>query len=99
MNARPLFPFGAELAGLDSTAITPDAAAAIRYALADHGVAVVRNQQISDADFSAFLTQLGPLTFTVGERPVADQPLLNVVSNVGRSRPPRSVFHTDTSYV
>jgi taurine dioxygenase len=26
-------------------------------------------------------------------------PELNVVSNVGRTRPPRSTFHTDTSYV
>ena len=37
--------------------------------------------------------------FTVGETPVPGFPELNVVSNIGRTRPPRSTFHTDTSYV
>jgi len=99
MDVRPLFPFGAELAGSNATAITPDDADAVRLVLANHGVAVIRNQRGTEADFSAFLRQLGPLTFTVGETPVAGQPMLNLVSNVGRKRPPRSVFHTDTSYV
>jgi taurine dioxygenase len=30
---------------------------------------------------------------------VPGHPELNIVSNVGRSKPPRSTFHTDTSYV
>ena len=34
-----------------------------------------------------------------GETPVKGFPDLNVISNVGRSTPPRSVFHVDTSYV
>lgn len=37
--------------------------------------------------------------FTDGEVAVPDHPDLNVVTNIGRSRPPRSVFHCDTSYV
>jgi taurine dioxygenase len=45
------------------------------------------------------LRALGELTFTAGETPVAGAPDLNLISNVGRSTPPRSVFHTDTSYV
>ena len=47
----------------------------------------------------AFLQRFGDLMFTKGETPVPDYPDLNVISNVGRSTPPRSVFHVDTSYV
>ncbi|MDB9528355.1 TauD/TfdA family dioxygenase [Oscillatoria sp. CS-180] len=96
---RPLSPFGAEMIGFDITAITSEDAKRIRQALADQGVLVIRHQEVSDADFVNFLKALGPLTFTTGETPLADQPCLNIVSNVGRTRPPRSVFHTDTSYV
>ena len=55
----------------------------------------------ADADdrFVEFLKRLGRLTFTAGETPVASQPMLNIVSNMGRTTPPKSVFHTDTSYV
>ena len=55
----------------------------------------------ADADhrFINFLKRLGTLTFTAGETPVAGQPMLNIVSNMGRTTPPKSVFHTDTSYV
>jgi len=45
-----------------------------------------------------FLRANGPLMFTVGETPAHDAPELNVVTNVGRQTPPRSVFHSDTSY-
>jgi taurine dioxygenase len=37
--------------------------------------------------------------FTAGETPVPGHPELNLISNVGRTTPPRSTFHTDTSYV
>ena len=37
--------------------------------------------------------------FTLGETPVPEAPDINIVSNVGRTVSPRSVFHTDTSYV
>ncbi len=71
----------------------------IKTALAAHGVIVFRNQTISDAEFADFLSRLGELTFTEGEKHAPNEPRLNVVSNKGRKTPPRSVFHTDTSYV
>lgn len=96
---RLLSPFGAEVTGLDIAKVGPVAAGILRRALADHGVLVIPGQPVTDARFVAFLQQLGPLTFTTGETPVVGEPRLNVVTNVGRKRPPRSVFHTDTSYV
>ena len=71
----------------------------LRALLADHGVLVVRGQQLDDAGFVAFLRSFGTLTFTQGETAVPGCPDLNVVSNVGRATPPRSTFHVDTSYV
>ena len=71
----------------------------LKAALAHHGVVLFRNQSVGDGAFVAFLRRLGPLTFTVGETPVEQHPDLNVVSNVGRTTPPKSVFHIDTSYV
>ncbi|MEM7488580.1 MAG: TauD/TfdA family dioxygenase [Pseudomonadota bacterium] len=76
--------------------LDPDAVLA---ALGQTGVVVIEGAYVSDDDFVAFLEALGPLTFTDGETPLAGQPKLNFVTNVGRSRAPRSVFHTDTSYV
>ena len=67
--------------------------------LAENGVVIFRNQSIDDAEFVSFLKRLGDLMFTAGEKPVPHHPWLNVVSNVGRDRTPRSVFHTDTSYI
>lgn len=72
---------------------------AVRDAMGRAGVAVIAGAHVSDDAFVAFLEALGPMTFTDGETPLVGQPKLNVVSNVGRDRPPRSVFHTDTSYV
>ena len=71
----------------------------LKAALAHHGVVLFRNQSVGDGAFVAFLRRLGQLTFTVGETPVEQHPDLNVVSNVGRTTPPKSVFHIDTSYV
>ena len=71
----------------------------LKSTLAHNGFVVFRQQSANDRDFVAFLTRLGALTFTIGETPVQQQPDLNIVTNIGRVRPPRSVFHTDTSYV
>ena len=62
--------------------------------LAGYGAVVLPEQNIDDSDFMAFLKQFGPLMFTTGETPVDRFPDLNVVSNVGRTAPPRSSFHT-----
>ena len=54
---------------------------------------------VDDASFVSFLKLFGAMIFTVGETPVPGAEDLNIVSNVGRTTPPRSVFHTDTSFV
>jgi taurine dioxygenase len=68
-------------------------------ALAKHGVAVFPGQHLGDDDLVALLKQLGTLVFTTGETPVSGFPDLNVISNVGRTGPPRSNFHVDSSYM
>jgi taurine dioxygenase len=99
MQATQLKPFGMEVTGVDLGALDASHADAVARLIATARVAVFREQTIDDAGLVRFLRRLGPLTFTDGETPVADAPDLNVVSNVGRTTPPRSVFHTDTSYV
>ncbi|NJK38628.1 MAG: TauD/TfdA family dioxygenase [Oscillatoriales cyanobacterium RM2_1_1] len=94
-----LAPFGVEIQGVEITDLNDQAIDSLKNALANQGFVIFRQQSGNDADFVAFLKRLGPVTFTVGETPVPHQPSLNIVSNVGRIRPPRSVFHTDTSYV
>ncbi len=73
----------------------------LRTALATHGVAVIPpGQDVDDEVFLRFVRRFGETVFTVGgETPVPGRPELNVVTNVGRTRPPRSNFHTDTSYI
>ncbi|WP_310483064.1 TauD/TfdA family dioxygenase [Chamaesiphon sp. VAR_48_metabat_403] len=99
MNFRELSPFGIEVNEINITEIDDRDLVSLKHIIASNGLLVFRRQAVSDADFVAFLSRLGVMTFTAGEIPVAHQPDLNVVSNVGRDRPPRSVFHTDTSYV
>ena len=61
-------------------------------------VAVVRDQPIDDDDSPA---SCGASDSRVHGRRAAgaDRPELNIVSNLGRRTPPRSVFHIDTTYV
>ncbi len=72
---------------------------ALKRRLAEDGVVTMRDAGMDDAAFVAFLRGFGELAFTAGEAPVAGFPDLNVVSNVGRTTPPKSSFHVDTSYV
>lgn len=99
IDFRPLSPFGIEVNETRITEMNDKDIVALRHAIANNGFIVLRRQAVSDANFVVFLNQLGQMTFTVGETPVLHQPSLNAVSNVGRVHPPRSVFHTDTSYV
>lgn len=95
MTRTPLVPLGLEVT--DEPLAPP---AELRPLLAAHGVVVFRDRHdLDDAAFTAWLRQFGDLMFTVGEQPLPGHPDLNVISNVGRSTPPRSVFHVDTSYV
>lgn len=99
MSTAPLEPFGTEVTGVDLAASTASPADDLVRLISAARVVVFRDQRIDDAGLVRFLRRLGALAFTDGETPVAGAPDLNVVSNVGRATPPRSVFHTDTSYV
>ncbi|MEM7699266.1 MAG: TauD/TfdA family dioxygenase [Verrucomicrobiota bacterium] len=99
MQVKPLEPFGVEAAGVNVTAASEGELHEFRKLACRHGVLVIRDQQIDDSQFQRFLSEFGPLTFTKGMAAVPDYPGLNLVSNVGRKKKPRSVFHTDTSYV
>lgn len=99
IDFRELSPFGIEASQVSITDLKDKDIDSLKNALANYGFVVFRKQSVSDADFVAFLNQLGQVTFTVGETPVLHQPALNIVSNIGRACPPKSVFHTDTSYV
>ncbi|GGF50640.1 taurine catabolism dioxygenase [Marmoricola endophyticus] len=100
MRAEPLAPIGVRVSdvrvGGDLDAST---VAALVDLLAEHGVVVLSDQHVDDEAFEAFLRLFGDPVFTEGETPVDGHPDLNVISNVGRTTPPRSTFHVDTSYV
>lgn len=96
MNHEALDPIGARVTDLALDRPDP---AELKRLLAEHGVLIMPGQEIDDAAFVAFLKSFGDLAFTKGEAHAPGFPDLNVVSNVGRTTPPRSVFHVDTSYV
>lgn len=99
MNYTVLEPIGARLSDVAVGELDADTVGQLRDLLAHHGVLILPGQPIDDDTFTAFLRSFGALAFTKGETPVAGHPDLNVVSNVGRTTPPRSSFHVDTSYV
>ncbi|MCW3038721.1 MAG: taurine catabolism dioxygenase, partial [Solirubrobacterales bacterium] len=92
-------PVGVEVRGLAAGALDAAAAEELKDLLAEHGVLILRGQHLDDEGFVAFLRRFGLLAFTQGEAPVDGAPDLNLVSNVGRTSPPRSQWHVDTSYV
>lgn len=99
MNITVLDPVGAEVTDLAPGEPDPGTVAHLRRLLAEHGVLVMPGQSIDDDGFLGFLRAFGELAFTKGEVSAPGYPDLNVVSNVGRTTPPRSTFHVDTSYV
>ena len=99
MHSVALRPLGVEVIGLAVPRTTDAEISELRTLLAEHGVLVLRGQELDDSAFVTFLRRFGELAFSAGETPVEGRPELNLISNVGRSTPPRSVFHVDTSYV
>lgn len=99
MDVTLLSPLGAVVSDLDLAGLEPGEIDRLRQLLADRGVVVFPGQFIDDGAFSAFLGSFGDLMFTTGETAVAGFADLNVISNVGRTTPPRSNFHVDTSYL
>lgn len=99
MKHEPLHPLGVRVTDAPLAEIGPELAARLKGLLARHGVVVLPGQDVDDETFLGFLQQLGQLTFSTGETPVPGFPDLNLISNVGRTSPPRSTFHVDTTYV
>lgn len=99
LETRALAPFGRSVSGVDITRCDEALSQRLARTVAQSKVLVLRDQQASNRQFVAFLKSLGPMAFTKGEIPVEGASDLNLVTNVGRTRAPRSVFHTDTSYV
>ena len=99
MIKTPLAPFGMEIGGLDIQSISASLFDELAQLIASSRVVVFRDQILDDTSFVQFFRGFGELTFTEGEKPVENAPDLNIVSNMGRQTPPRSVFHTDTSYM
>lgn len=73
--------------------------AEVRRAVEAEGVVRVKAPSLTPYGFADFLSSLGQPMFTEGETPVVGLPDLNVVTNVGRTTKPRSVYHSDTTYV
>ena len=71
----------------------------VRRAVEAEGVIRVKAPGLTPHGFADFLSTLGTPMFTKGETPVVGLPDLNVVTNVGRTKKPRSIYHTDTTYV
>jgi taurine dioxygenase len=92
-------PLGVVVTGLDLRSPSRDRLVELEILLARHGVAVLPDQELDDGQFLDFLRRLGQPVFTTGETPVEGHPDLNVVSNIGRTTPPRSQFHVDSSYL
>lgn len=100
MDVETLDPVGVRVTGARLPEIGEPEVATLRGLLAEHGVVVLPDQDdVTDADFVAFLRRFGPMAFTKGEASAPGFPDLNVVSNVGRTTPPKSTWHVDTSYV
>ncbi|GAA2069671.1 TauD/TfdA dioxygenase family protein [Williamsia deligens] len=99
MRSTPLQPFGARVTDVVVGSLDAATVDELRDLLGRHGVLVFPGQEVDDAAFLDFLHAFGETTFTDGETPVDGFPELNVISNVGRTTPPKSQFHTDTSYV
>jgi taurine dioxygenase len=99
MKCEVLEPVGVRVTGLPFRRPSPTIVGQLQGLLAQHGVAVIPHQDIDDETFVDTLRRFGDLMFSEGETAVPGFPDLNVVSNIGRPTPPRSSFHTDTSYV
>ncbi|MCZ4076798.1 TauD/TfdA family dioxygenase [Rhodococcus sp. H36-A4] len=99
MKHEILRPIGVRITEVDPARLSAEDLDEFVTLLARHGVAVMPDREIDDDQFLAFLRSFGDLMFTEGESPVAGYPDLNVISNVGRSTPPKSTFHVDTTYI
>lgn len=63
------------------------------------GFAAIADAPLEPGALQRLAATLGTLMFTPGERSHPEHEYVFVVTNRGRTTPPRSVFHSDTSYV
>lgn len=63
------------------------------------GFAALADAALAPGELQRLAASLGEPMFTPGERSHPDHEHVFVVTNRGRTTPPRSVFHSDTSYV
>ena len=93
----------APIARMDQNTLLPEinyiSSEELIKAIATNGVIKLSEPPADPDQFVTLLSSLGPLMFTHGETPVEGHPELNVVTNVNRQGRPKSVFHSDTSYV
>jgi len=80
-------------------AAVPMETAVVRERVEAEGVVRLDVSGLTAEDFAAFMATLGEPMFTRGETPHETLSDLNVVTNVGRRTKPKSVFHSDTTYV
>ncbi|MCY7397056.1 MAG: TauD/TfdA family dioxygenase [Nocardioides sp.] len=99
MKHELLHPLGVRVTDAPLAEIGPEQVRELKDLLGRHGVVVLPGQEVDDDTFLGFLQQFGELTFSTGETPVPGHEDLNLISNVGRTTPPRSTFHVDTTYV
>jgi taurine dioxygenase len=99
-------PLGAEARGIDPRAVDAAALAALRRALAEHGVLVLRDQRLTPAELLAFSRRFGAIEYHVLDQYwLPEAPEIYVISNiVENGKPvgnPREGFgwHTDLSYM
>ena len=93
-------PVGVEVTDVDLRDVGRAEASSSAILLAEHGVAVFPGQQVDDAGFVGVPAPVRrPGRSRRARRRSPGLPDLNVITNVGRTTPPRSTFHVDTSYL
>ncbi|HET6143354.1 MAG TPA: TauD/TfdA family dioxygenase [Candidatus Acidoferrales bacterium] len=101
---------GAEIRGVDLSAVSADEFEGIHKAWLDHSVLLFRGQKLTDDDLIAFSKKFGELDFApvqeTGRRFVEGHPEIYVVSNVMENGVPigslgagEATWHTDMSYL
>jgi alpha-ketoglutarate-dependent taurine dioxygenase len=91
---------GAVIGGLDvSRPLAADEVAAVKGALLEHGVVFFRNQELSDDQMGAFVSQFGqPIPEPFGNMMKVDAPPVGT-TDLGGTKQSTSVWHTDTTFV
>jgi alpha-ketoglutarate-dependent taurine dioxygenase len=90
---------GAVIEGVDlREALAPGTVQALREALLEHGVIFFKNQNLSDQQMKAFVSQLGtPIPEPFGQTEQPRDPVGQ--SDFGQTKRSTSVWHSDTTFV